>query len=478
MAACKLRRSGSAERGRRQAGTSGRDEEGSNLLFAVHTHRRRALPSVIAAVLLVALAASSALAATKSAVGSVTPSSAPVPAGTTKSYTFSLTPTNGSIGSFNLDSASGWRIVSLDAAPGGVTLASATQIRGRNLSIGSASPLSVTFTAQAPCGTLDPLWGLTAKSGGNFTGSSFAVDPASSLSTPLDGACHSAFVGGRGPADAALNGHPRSENITSVAYTPSGAAMQVKVTDAEGTARSNVSIQLTLCTTPVVCSPTSAGAALLGPLTSVSGGDGVATFTGTPANPISIDTIGLNYRLQGTGSGVTPTPSDPFGIYEEGEQCGPACSVHGKSGDNAVEATVSADTPSGSLSVLVSDLGLDCGPAIPAGYQYEPLSSSVIAWKYTGSGSQTIVVRIDKSLLVILDRGSAHIDFCYLVEGIDPDTGQPKTFTDKFGVVTSGPALLPDCSPTITENCIVSETAAQGGDRLVTVTVEDGRGKT
>jgi hypothetical protein len=343
--------------------------------------------------------------------------------------------------------------------------------------------LTVTFTAQAPCGTTNPAWPVVAKSGSNLTGSSFTVN---TLSTPLSGTCSAAFVAG--PADAAFNGNPKSENITSVAYTPDGAAMQVQVKDAAGATRDGVSIKLELRCTPPDSSCGPGGALLSGPVTATSDSGGIATFTGSienPINPISIDAIGLNYLLEPTGSGVAGTLSAEFGIYEEGKQCpGASCEVHGNSDDGRISATVSADIPSGSLSVLVSELGLDCTGSIPPGsdYVYRPLSASVVAWLYTGEGSQTITVLVDKALLRFTDRGSAHLDFCLLVEGTIPGIvpPTPKSFVDKFGVTrteASGPGLLPDCSPIITTNCIVSQTAAAGGDRLVTVTVEDGRGK-
>lgn len=433
-------------------------------------YRRIVAPLVFALVAAV-LIGPSALAAPGTAVGVITPS--PVPAGTTMSYSFTLAPTSGQIGSFNLTAALGWTILSLDSAPSGVSLASSTQIQGRGLTITSSSPLTIGFTAQAPCATSNATWGLAARAGSNFTGSSLSVDPSSSLTTSLSGTCRAAFVAGRSPADAAFNGNPRSENITSVPYTPTGLAIQALVTDANGNPRSGISVMLQLTTNPT-------GATLSGPITATSDSQGFATFQGNPgSNPITIDEIGLDYAVTPTGTGVVGTESGLFGIYQEGEPCtaGQSCVVHGNSNDHRIEATVSADTPSGSLAVLVSELGLDCSASIPAGYTYTPLSAEVIAWQFTGTGSQTITILIDKTLIRgILNRGNT-IDFCYLVEGIDAVTGEPKTFISKFGVETSGPALISFCSPTITENCIVSETATQGGDRLVTVTVEDGKGR-
>ncbi|HSJ50297.1 MAG TPA: hypothetical protein VLA90_03295 [Actinomycetota bacterium] len=431
------------------------------------------VPLLAAGLLSIALIASPAVAAPPTAVGSVTPSS--VPAGATTGYSFSLAPSSGTIGSFNLTAPAGWVILSLDSAPAGVTLTSSTQIQGRGLSVSASSPLAVGFTAQAPCGAASTNWTLAARSGPNFTGSTNGIDPSSSLSTALSGTCAAEFVVGRGPADAAFNGNPKSENITSVPFTPAGTAMQVLVTDATGAARSGIAITLTLqCTAPVVCG--GSGASLSGPVTATSNASGLATFTGSAANPISVSQIGFGYHLTPTGTGVTGTQSAPFAIFEEGEQCSSSdCVVRGNSSNRHLSATIAANTPSGSLAVLVSGaLSLDCGPSIPAGYNYKPVSGDIIAWLYTGTGSQTIVVELSKQLIrEVVDRGSAHLDVCYLVDVAG------KSFVDKFGQLhlTGDPGLLPDCGPGISENCIVSQTAAPGGGRVVTFTVEDGRGK-
>lgn len=445
-------------------------------------------PFVLTGLLLLAgLMAPTALAAPSTATASVTPSPAPALAGATQNYTFSLAPTSGKIGSFNLTTPAGWSIAPLASPPEGITRPTATQIQGRQLNILASSPLSLTFTAQAPCSPANGTWAVAAKSSGGFTGSSFSVNqPTTTLSS--ESSCTAAFDNGRGPADAAFNGGTKSENITSVPYAPSGAAMRVLVNDAAGQPRGDISITLRLLCAPPdsVCAPTAGGASLTGPVTATSGAAGIATFTGSTGNPIAIDEVGLRYRLNPTGSGIASTASGEFGIYEEGEECANPCSVHGKSADNKIDATVTANTPSGTLSVLVSDVGLDCTDAVPSDYEYAPLSAQVVAWKYTGGGSQTISVLVDKTLVhTQTDRGN-DLDFCFLVEGVDPVNGGPKQFVDKFGVTHTAttdaddapdPGLLPVCTRTITQNCILTETAVQRGDRLVTVTVEDGRGK-
>jgi hypothetical protein len=299
--------------------------------------------------------------------------------------------------------------------------------------------------------------------------------------TTLTGSCTAEFVTGRGPADAAFNGGMKSQNISSVPYTPGGAAMQVLVKDAALQPRAGISIQLTLVCTPndSICKPPeNEGASLTGPVMATSGAGGIATFTGSTSNPIAIDKVGLRYRLDPTGSGIASTPSAEFGIYEEGENCGSTCVVRGARG--GIDATVTANTPSGTMGVLVSPLGLNCASSIPPDYEYEPLSSQVVAWKYTGTGSQTISVLVDKTLVHGQTNRGNDIDVCFLVEGVIPGTNTPKSFVDKFGILrteASGPGLLPFCSPTITHDCVVTETGVSGGDRLITFTVNDGRGK-
>jgi hypothetical protein len=419
-----------------------------------------------------------ALATTSKAVGTLTPTSAP--AGATVGYSFTLAPKSGTIGSFALTAPAGWNITALTSAPSKVKVWGSTQLKGSGLSITKSKPLAISFAAQAPCSAAYSAWGLLAKSGSLFTGTTFVIDPASSLSTPLTGSCSAAFVGGRGPTDAALNGGSTSENVSSAAFTPDAGPLQALVKDALGVPRGGIGLTLVLqCSPPVPCGP--GGATLSGPVSALSDGAGLASFPGSSLAPISIDRTGLGFRLLPTGSGVTGTPSDPFGVYQEGLQCPTdSCSVNGNSPGGTVAAKVSADTPSGSLSVLVADdLDLDCSGSIPAWYKYTPVTPSVVTWLYTGTGSQTIVFDVDKSLIQqVLDRGAAHLDVCFLVEGIDPATNQPKSFTDRFGQThTTEPGLLPKCGPWVKKNCILSQTGAPGGGRRVTITVEDGRGK-
>jgi len=410
---------------------------------------------VLSVVAVIAVLAPGALAASNAAVGTLPAS---VHAGATESYTFTLATTGGSASSFNLNAPSGWSIVAVDSSSQvGVTKASATQIQGRSITASASTTLSVSFTAQAPCSAASSAWGLTVKSNGNFNGNAMANDPSSALSTALSGTCTAVFS--RAPADSAfLNGSPQS--ITSVAYNPAGAAIQVLVSDALGSPRSGISVQLGFNANPT-------SATLSAPTVS-SGADGTATFS-----PVTISKSGLKYQLiPNGGAGVTGTASGFFGVYQEEQACG-SCTAHGNS--NTVHSTVTANsTDGGTLAVLVSGVAadqIDCSGTIPSGYDYMPVSSDVTIWQYSGNGVQTIVVDLDRSLIKkILNRGSAHIDFCY-----QADNG--KIFTDKFGNVGSGPGLLSDCGPGITNNCIVSETGDGNGGRLITATVDDGKGR-
>jgi len=430
-------------------------------------HRWRT-PFVLTALLLLAgLIALPASAAPGAATATVTPGSPP--AGTTGSYTYTLMPTSGQIGSFDLTAPTGWTIKSVDSAPSGVQLAagSSTVIQGRGLTITSSSPLTVGFTAQAPCAAGNNVaWTTAAKTGPNFTGAAVSVND---VTASVSGTCTAEFVTGRQPADAEFgaNTNGPSQNLTSVAYAANGSAIQAIVKDASGTPRPGTSVTLAFATNPT-------GATLTGSITAVSNGSGLATFDGTCAtcSPIRIDKIGQGYKLKAAASDVVGTPQpDAFGIYQEGEACTTdPCVVHGHNGNNSITTTVSAGA-GGDLGTFVSsNVNVACTG-------YTPLTDDAIVWKYTGGGSQTIVIDLSKSIIrQIVDRGSDHLDFCFDSEG--------KPFTDKFGVDhwgTSGNntnGLLADCNTGIDPaNCIVSQTGLSGGGRRVTVIVADGRGK-
>lgn len=420
-------------------------------------------PFVLTVLLLLAgLLAPTALAVPPTATASITPSSPPAGAGATESYTFSLAPTSGQISSFNLTAPSGWSIQPLVAPPTGVTRPSDTQIQGRSLSISASSPFSLNFSAQAPCSPASATWSVAAKTGGSFNGSSFSVTQPT---TTLDGSCSAAFVTGRAPTDAAFNANTNgpSENITSVRFTPGGTPIQAIVLDANENARPGTSVTLQLTTNPH-------GASLAGSTEAVTDASGHATFPGTP-NPITLNRIGQGYKLTPriTGTSIGTEQTAAFGIYQEGEPCsaGNSCEVHGRASN--VSATISAPpTGGGALGGFVTAQPLiDC-----PGYAH--LTNETIVWVYTGTDTQTVTVLLSRQ--VIPSRGAAHIDICYLADP-HPITGDQKTFVDKLGVVTSGPALLPDCTPAITTNCIVSQNATPGGGRRVIFVVEDGKGR-
>ena len=429
------------------------------------TPRWRTPLILLGVLLLMGVLAPAVSAVPGTATATVTPGT--VPAGTTGSYTFTLAPTSGQISSFNLTAPSGWAIAPLGSPPAGVTRPSASQIQGRSLSISSSSPFTLSFTAQAACSPASAAWSVAARSGPNFNGSSFDVNDQPT--TTLTPSCTAEFVSGRQPADAEFgaNTNGPSQNITSDPYTADGLAIQAIVKDGSGDPRPGISVTLAFATNPT-------NATLAGSTSAVSNGSGVATFDGTcgTCSPITINKIGQGYKLKAAGPGVVGTPqADAFGVYQEGEACTTSpCVVHGHNGNNSIKTTVSAGA-GGDLGTFVSSsVNVSC-----AGYT--PLTADAIVWKYTGDGSQEIVIDLSKSVIQqIVDRGSDHLDVCF--------DGEGKPFTDKFGVDhwgTSGNntnGLLADCNTGIDpENCIVSETGLSGGGRRVTVIVADGRGK-
>ena len=435
------------------------------------TPRRRTPLIFLGVLLLIGVLAPAVSAAPGAATATVTPGT--VPAGTTGSYTFTLSPTSGQISSFNLTAPSGWAIAPLDSPPTGVTRPSTSQIQGRSLSITSSSPFSLSFTAQAACSPASATWTVAAKSGPSFNGSSFNI--TDQPTTTLTLSCTAEFVTGRQPADTdfGANANGPSQNITSVPYTANGLAIRAIVKDASGTPRPGTSVTLEFATNP-------RNATLAGSTTAVSDSNGFATFDGTCAtcSPITINKIGQGYKLKAAAAGVVGTPQpDTFGVYQEGEACSSdPCTVHGHSGNNRLTTIVTAP-PNGDLGVFVTSDTDVLDQVFCEGFTSPFTTQAVVVWKYTGDGSQTIVLDISKAMMrEVVDRGSDHIEFCFDSEG--------KPFTDKFGFDhwgTSGnntDGLLSDCNTGIDPgNCIVSETGLPGGGRRITVTVVDGKGR-
>jgi len=414
--------------------------------------RKLLAPLVLTLVVAAIAVAPSALAASGTVVGTISPSS--VPAGAAADLTFTLKTTSGQVSSFNLTAPTGWTITGFTQQTG--ISQSGSQIQGRNITATSSTTLTVAFSVRAPCAPASASWTLAARSGGGFTGSSFGVDPTSSLSTPLSGTCTAAFTAA--PTDAAFNGGTTSENISSERFVPGGDALEVLVSDAGGAPREGISITLQLSTNPTA-------ATLSGPITDTSDAAGLTSF-GTAATPVTINKLGLGYAITPTGSGVAGVESGTIGIYREGEPCpsGETCVVNDKISDPKLGASVTSSTP-GDLGVLVLPSTIDCGG-------YSELSTTEIAWKFTGTGAQIVTATVSKALSKqVVDRGSSHIDVCFQTDpGKDP-------FVPKGGGTAVNIGLLADCNSTITTNCIISETAAPGGGRLVTFTVEDGKGR-
>ena len=128
--------------------------------------RRLFAPLVLTLVVAAIAVAPSALAASTTVVGTISPTS--VPAGATRDLTFTLRTTSGQVSSFNLTAPAGFSITNL-TPQAGVTL-NGSQIQGRNITATSSTSLSVAFSVQAPCSASSTAWTLVARTGGGFTG--------------------------------------------------------------------------------------------------------------------------------------------------------------------------------------------------------------------------------------------------------------------------------------------------------------------
>jgi len=236
----------------------------------------------------------------------VTPAS--VPAGTTNTFSITLTNTSGSNGlgsavikpptAFTLSSAS------LGAQPGNVSLTpKKLTLTGLNLQPGMSDTISVGVIA--PCVDAGFIWDLTAYSKGLGSQQLDLGDP-DYPTTDLTSACGLEFV--TEPNNALIK-----TRITGSSYDASGPPVTVQVLDANGNpTNSSPDVTIGLGTDTAA---DSGGATLGGNTTNPSTG-GVATFKG-----LKLDLPDNNYTLVASAWGLNSGESSPFDIADGETDC-------------------------------------------------------------------------------------------------------------------------------------------------------------
>jgi hypothetical protein len=375
------------------------------------------------------------------------------------SFTATVTITNEApqqqLGSANLTPPSGFTIQGAAASAGTSTISSNT-LQLRNLSLPPGGSVTVALQMMAPCvAPTDPSWSIRIKQSNNFNGppgNDFVLDPASTTSTTLSGSgC--VLVFSREPASAQTGA-----SITSVAFDPSGASVEVQVQDGLGhLVDSSASITIGIGVNP-------GGGTLSGTTTSSAVG-GIADFTS-----ISIDQPGLGYTLAASSPGVTGAESTAFDIADVVVPCttGSTCTGAESNPTTSVSVTASSGQSDGVLTIsLLGNSDFQC-----AGYiaYSTPTEFNVTA----GDRFKTVTIRLDKRVVnQIPDNGAAHFQVCYVSPNAytTDGSGNPVSFFDRNGdpIYPNQPGLLPDCNNTSSNPpCVLSRNKDKAGDVIVT----------
>jgi hypothetical protein len=407
-----------------------------------------------AAILGLAVAASSASAATKPFSMVVSPASVPGGQSATFSVTLANLTSQQQLGSANITVPAAFTGVSV-ADPAGpataTTSGNVVQLRDASLAPNGSIVLKVTATVPSACSTTYT-WAVVAKQANDFNGppgNDLTLNAqASRLTTSVTCGTALRFVTGREPADAKV-----ATNITSVAFQPTGPAVQVEVVDGAGNR-----VTTSTATISIALGATLDSGTLHGTLTA-SASAGVATFSS-----LSIDGPGT-YSLQASSSGLTPATSDTFEIGEVFQFCSEdtPCTAGIANGKTRfdVSAPGNAQTDAGFL-VLSNGIGvdIDCG-----GYDELTATQTVIDGP---NRAKTVTSTIDKSVMNAQpNNGASFLQMCF---------GAPYEFTPRPGstltpVDTNGDGvkdffygLLPDCGAA---PCVASRNKTNAGDGVI-----------
>ncbi len=335
------------------------------------------------------------------------------PTGSPLSFTLTNEDSPEYLGSANLSAPSGAMLglpVSMTSNGFANTTATAQVSAGtlqlRNLSIPPGNSVTVQFGA---CGTSSSSqWSLVAKEANNFTGSSGdsddVIDPASSLAATVYG-CVLNFVAGHQPTNALVQ-----QDITSAGFHPAGPPLEVEASDGHGVAISGVSVGMSLV------SPGGVSAALGGTLASVTGANGVASWSN-----LTVDHTGY-FQLAAAATGFTSATSNVFLVTQTAQVCGTgSCSTSALS-SKTTTATITALNLQSAGDILSAGLGgytYGCQAPAQGGYASvtDPVGFDV--WQSNGTSfdpaaSSQVTIEISKQAVQISpNNGAAFYEICY-----------------------------------------------------------------
>jgi hypothetical protein len=416
--------------------------------------RRRLVLTIAAVTLGLAVLAAPAGAANKPFSMNVAP--ATVAGGQTTTFTVTLAnhTSQQQLGSADLTVPSAFTGVSA-ADPAGPATATVTgnvvHLRDAGVPPGESIAVSVTATVPSACATTYT-WAVVAKQANDFNGppgNELNLDPASSITTKVEGGCTLRFVTGRQPAAARV-----SQTVSAIDYQPAGPSVQVEVIDGAGNRVTTSTASITVALGP------STGSGTLHGTVTASASAGVASF-----GNLSIDAPGT-YTLRATSAGLSTATSSTFRIDQVAVACieDVTCSASIANGSTTFDVTApgNAGTDAGFL-VLDNGVGvaIDC-----AGYTELTATPTVIEGP---DRAKTVTSTIDKRVMNAQpNNGASFLQMCF---------GAPYTFATRPGSTLTGVdtdgngindffyGLLPDCGAA---PCVSSRNKTNAGDGVIT----------
>ena len=274
------------------------------------TRRRKAYPSIIAALVLLAtpLLPGTATAEVKPYSVVLTPSSVPAGQEAVVSARIENRSSSQALGSVNLTAPAAFAVRAASLAGGSVGSATVrgAEVQLRDLSLPPGAALDVAVTVDVGCGAGAYPWSVRAKQANRFNGSPGndfeLVSAPADLVTTVTGGCALRFAAQ--PQDARVG-----ERLSAADFDPAGPPVSVELVDGAGnratTASPTISVALTTLT----------GFGTLSGTSTVTGTAGLATF-----GDLSVSAPGA-YRLQATAPGAAPAASAPFTVQQVAIQC-------------------------------------------------------------------------------------------------------------------------------------------------------------
>ena len=394
---------------------------------------RSTLIGMILTLLLIAAAAIPAAAAWVAKTYSAVVSPATAVAGS--STTFSIAFTNKSnitLGSINVQVPPKFAIAGMSVPQGTVSrTGNNIQWRSVGLAAGGSTTMSVSVVVQ--CVAAGPQWFFMARSGSDYTGTTFSLDAKTSKrTTKVTGACHLVFTDDGQPTSA----HP-GETISSAAFDTGAGPVKVAVLDGSNNLSSYpATIAMAIGTNPP-------GNGTLGGTPSQPASGGVSSF-----NDLSIDLPGLGYTLVASAPDILSATSNPFNIAGLEVHCANVeADCVGTLSDATTTATVNVKADGASTTDLIMTLvndGLDC-----SGYEE---SSTTVDFNVTSATRYKVIT-------MTVDTGQEAVEGFVPADFYEVCYQSPNPFTEKTDSSTVTTGLLPNCDgevPISTAPCVLS----------------------